>query len=81
VIGVGKNGIWEFEIVPELAALVLIVDADCYNLGFSGGELIVISSQTGQLSSAIRSPVATVEHEHDFSFAGVIFERYVCSFR
>ena len=81
MVGVGKDMIWEFEIVLELVALLLIVDAYCYNLGFSGGELVVISSQTGQLSSAIRSPVATVEHEHDFCFAGKIFERYVCSFR
>jgi hypothetical protein len=81
VFGVGKNWKWERKFVAELAALFLIINADCNDLRFSGGELIVISCQTGKLLSAKRSPVAPVEHEHDFGFPGVVFQCNVSSFR
>ena len=81
MIDVRKDWKWEFKFVAQLAALVLSVYADGYYLCSGAGELIVVSSQTGQLLSAIRSPVAPVKHQHNFGFACVIFQRDVCSFR
>jgi hypothetical protein len=62
MIRVGKNRKRELEFFRKLTALVLIVDAYSNNLSAGSGELIVISGQTGQLFSAIRSPIAAVEH-------------------
>ena len=62
MIGVGKNRKRELQLVGELATLVQIVDADGYNLGAGSGKLLVVCGQTGQLLSAIRSPVAAIEH-------------------
>jgi len=80
MFGVGKNWKREFKLVDELAALVLSVNAYCDDLCFSGGELIVISCQTGKLLPAKRSPIAPVEHQNDFGFPDVIFQRNVPSF-
>ena len=74
MIRVEKNRKGEFELVYQLAALILIVDADGYNLCPSSGELFVVCGQTGQLLSAVRSPVASVEYEHDFRLATVVFQ-------
>lgn len=64
MIGVAKNWKRELQLVRELAALVLIVNADCDNLGARRCELVIVCGQTGQLLSAIRSPVAAIEDEH-----------------
>jgi hypothetical protein len=81
MIGVRKNRKWKFQFVRQLTALVLIVDADRYDLGALSGEPIVISSQTGQLLSAMRSPIAAVEYEHNFGLPEVILQSYACTLR
>lgn len=75
MIGVGKNREWEFQFIREFPTLVLIVDADGYDVGACSGELGVIFGQTGQLLSAIRSPVTSIEHQHYFGLADEIFQR------
>jgi len=78
MIGVGKNWKREFQIGCELPALVLIVNADRNNLGSGSSKFVIIFGQTGQLLSAIRSPVAAIEHEHYFGLAGVILQCNAC---
>ena len=81
MIGVRKNRKWELQFVRQLTALVLIVDADGYDLGALSGEPGVISGQTGQLLSAMRSPVAAVEYEYNFGLPEVILQSYACTLR
>ena len=61
---VGEDWEGEFEVVYKLAALILIVNADGYDLGAGSSELVIVGGQTGQLLSAVWSPVAAIEHEH-----------------
>jgi hypothetical protein len=81
MVDVRQNRKWELEFVYQLAVLVFSIDADGYDFGASSGELLVVCGQTGQLFSAIRSPIAPVEQQHDFALADVIFQRDAGSIR
>jgi hypothetical protein len=80
VIGVRENGEWQLELADNLAVLVLIVDADCQDLGALGGELLIVAGQTGQLPSAEGSPVASVEHQDDLGLVHVVLEGDAAAF-
>jgi hypothetical protein len=75
VIGVGQNGKGQLQPVRKVAIPGLIVDADRDYFRALGSELVVVSSQTGQLCSAVGSPVTAVKHQHDFRFACIIHKR------
>jgi len=81
MICVGNDWKRQFKFIAQFAAFVLIVDADGDDLCSGRGKPVVVSSQTGQLLSAIRSPIAPVEHQHDFAFASVISKGYFGPFR
>lgn len=61
VIDVRKNGKWQLEFIDKFAALVLTVYTDRYNLRPLSNEFLVVLGQTGQLLSAVRSPVASIK--------------------
>src|SRR5262249_16743151 len=65
VINVGEYRKRKLEHFDEFTALVLSVDTDRNDLRPCGGEFHVIRGQTGQLLSAVRSPVAPIEDEDE----------------
>ena len=81
MICIGNDWKRQFKFIAQFAAFVLIVDADSDDLCSGRRKPIVVSSQTGQLLSAIRSPIAPIEHQHDFAFASIISKVYFGPFR